>query len=80
MVKFWNIQKSLTYHNSSAFESVEIDQSDKVWGILTRMKLFGFVLTLPFNNKEILPSINHTFYTSPEILKREVHMKYISER
>lgn len=68
------------YQDSSAFEPVETDQSDKVWGFLTRMKLFVAVATLPFSNNKVLPYINHTFYMSPEILNGEVHMKYISER
>lgn len=68
------------YQDSSAFESVETDQSDQVWVFLTRMKLFAVVTTLPFNNKENLPYINHTFYASPDILKEPVHKKYLSKR
>lgn len=68
------------YQDSSAFESVETGQSDKIWGVLTSINLFVVTVTLPFSNKSHPPYTNHTFYRSPEILKGEAHMKYLSER
>lgn len=68
------------YKDSSAFESIETDQSDRFGGFVTRMKLFAVVTTLPFNNEENLPYINHTFYASPDISKGAVHKKYLAKR